>query len=114
MPFSGSVLLVIQQPESRESLLAKARRGDIVVIDVRPEAEYGAGHLPFARSLPLGELTKRLADLPSGKDIVAYCRGPFCLMSDEAVKLLRRRGYKAYKITDGVTEWRACGLPIEH
>lgn len=100
--------------ESRESLLAKARTGDIVVIDVRPEAEYTAGHLPFARSLPLAELEKRLADLPAGKEIVAYCRGPFCLMSDEAVKLLRQRGYTAHKITDGVTEWSAGGLPIEN
>ena len=100
--------------ESRESLLAKARSGDIVVIDVRPEAEYVAGHLPFARSLPLAELEKRLADLPAGKEIVAYCRGPFCLMSDEAVKLLRQRGYTAHKITDGVSEWSAGGLPIEN
>lgn len=99
--------------ESRASLLAKARRGDIVVIDVRPEAEYTAGHLPFARSLPLAELERRLADLPVGKEIVAYCRGPFCLMSDEAVKLLRLRGYTAHKISDGVTEWSASGLPIE-
>lgn len=100
--------------ESRASLLAKARSGDIVVIDVRPEAEYVAGHLPFARSLPLAELEKRLADLPADKEIVAYCRGPFCLMSDEAVKLLRQRGYTAHKITDGVTEWSAGGLPIEN
>lgn len=100
--------------ESRESLLAKARSGDIVVIDVRPEAEYAAGHLPFARSLPLAELERRLADLPAGKEVVAYCRGPFCLMSDEAVTLLRQRGYTAHKITDGVSEWSAGGLPIEN
>lgn len=100
--------------ESRESLLSKARSGDIVVIDVRPEAEFAAGHLPFARSLPLAELEKRLADLPADKEIVAYCRGPFCLMSDEAVKLLRLRGYTAHKINDGVTEWLAGGLPIEN
>lgn len=99
--------------ESRESLLAKARGGDIVVIDVRPEAEYEAGHLPFARSMPLGELEKRLAELPPGKEVVAYCRGPFCVMSDEAVAFLRTRGFSAHKITDGVTEWQAGGLPIE-
>ncbi|WP_232756727.1 rhodanese-like domain-containing protein, partial [Thauera phenolivorans] len=99
--------------ESRESLLAKARCGDIVVIDVRPESEYEAGHLPFARSMPLGELEKRLAELPAGKEVVAYCRGPFCVMSDEAVALLRTRGFSAHKITDGVTEWQAGGLPIE-
>jgi len=100
-------------PESLESLLAKARSGDIVVIDVRPEAEYVAGHLPFARSMPLGELEKRLAEPAGGKEVVAYCRGPFCVMSDEAVALLRERGFSAHKITDGVTEWRAGGLPVE-
>lgn len=100
--------------ESRESLLAKARSGDIVVIDVRPETEYAAGHLPCARSIPLAELEKRLADLPPDKEIVAYCRGPFCLMSDEAVKLLRQRGFTAHKISDGVTEWSAGGQPIEN
>lgn len=100
--------------ESRESLLAKARDGDIVVIDVRPEPEYASGHLPGARSMPLAELEKRLADLPAGKEIVAYCRGPYCLMSDEAVKLLRQRGYTAYKISDGVTEWSSTGLPLEN
>ena len=100
--------------ESRDSLLAKARSGDIVVIDVRPGTEFAAGHLPYASSMPLAELEKRLADLPVDKEIVAYCRGPFCLMSDEAVQLLRQRGYTAHKITDGVIEWRANGLPIEN
>ncbi len=99
--------------ESRESLLQKARRGEVIVIDVRPPSEYDAGHLPFARSMPLPELEKRLADLPSDSTIVAYCRGPFCLMSDEAVKLLRAKGFAATKITDGVSEWAAGGLPIE-
>lgn len=101
-------------PESRESLLAKARSGEIIVIDVRPAAEYHAGHLPAARSMPLAELEQRLADLPPGKTIVAYCRGPFCVMSDEAVALLRARGFSAHKITDGVAEWSAHGLPIAH
>ena len=99
--------------ESRESLLEKARQGEIVVIDVRPASEYNAGHLPFARSLPLGELEKRLADLPADRAIVAYCRGPFCLMSDEAVQLLRARGFVARKIRDGVSEWAASGLALE-
>jgi len=99
--------------ESRESLLQKARQGEIVVIDVRPASEFAAGHLPFARSMPLGELENRLADLPADCAIVAYCRGPFCLMSDEAVKLLRARGFAARKISDGVSEWAASGLPIE-
>lgn len=99
--------------ESRESLLAKARQGEVVVIDVRPASEFNAGHLPFARSLPLDELERRLADLPADRTIVAYCRGPFCLMSDEAVQLLRARGFTATKISDGVSEWAAVGLPIE-
>lgn len=99
--------------ESRESLLEKARDGEIVVIDVRPVSEFNAGHLPFARSLPLDELEKRLADLPADRTVVAYCRGPFCLMSDEAVQLLRARGFTATKISDGVSEWAAVGMPIE-
>lgn len=101
-------------PESRESLLQKARQGEVLVIDVRPPDEYDAGHLPFARSMPLSELEKRLADLPRDCNIVAYCRGPFCLMSDAAVKLLRANGFAATKITDGVSEWAASGLPIEN
>ena len=100
-------------PESRASLLDKARQGDIVVIDVRPEVEYLAGHLPFARSMPLSEIKQRLAELPAGKEIVAYCRGPYCLMSEEAVALLREKGLTARKIADGVAEWAAEGLPIE-
>jgi rhodanese-related sulfurtransferase len=98
--------------ESRASLLEKARQGEVIVIDVRPEVEYHAGHLPFARSMPLAEIERRLAELPPGKEIVAYCRGPFCLMSDEAVGLLREKGFRAQKITDGVAEWAAEGLPI--
>jgi DNA-binding transcriptional ArsR family regulator/rhodanese-related sulfurtransferase len=99
--------------ESRESLLQKARSGEVFVIDVRPPSEYDAGHLPFARSMPLAELEKRLAELPPDCAIVAYCRGPFCLISDEAVTLLRAKGFAATKITDGVSEWAASGLPIE-
>jgi len=99
--------------ESRESLLEKARQGDVVVIDVRPASEFEAAHLPFARSMPLGELEKRLTDLPMDRTIVAYCRGPFCVMSDEAVQLLRARGFTAKKIKDGVSEWAAGGLPLE-
>ncbi len=100
-------------PVDRTALLREAARGEVVVIDVRPEAEYAAGHLPFARSIPLAELKKRIAELPKDKAIVAYCRGPFCLMSEQAVKLLAQRGYQARKITDGVAEWQAAGLPLE-
>lgn len=100
-------------PESRMSLWERARDGDIIVIDVRPEAEYRIGHLPFARSMPLDELEKRLAELPTDKEIVAYCRGPFCLMSKDAATLLSKHGYRAQKIADGVPEWLAAGLPLE-
>ena len=99
--------------ESRASLLEKAREGEIIVIDVRSAAEYRAGHLPFARSMPLMEIEQRVAELPAGQEIVAYCRGPFCLMSEEAVRLLREKGLTARRITDGVAEWAAEGLPIE-
>ncbi len=99
--------------ETRLSLLDKVRQGDVVVLDVRPEAEYQSGHLPHARSIPVSELKRRLAELPKDKEIVAYCRGPFCLMSAEAVALLKKRGYRARKIGDGVAEWAAAGLPIE-
>lgn len=99
--------------ETRLGLLEKARRGDVVVIDVRPPEEYETGHLPFARSMPLTEIKQRLAELPADKEIVAYCRGPFCLMSAEAIKLLGEHGYQARKIADGIPEWMAAGLPVE-
>ena len=99
--------------ENREALLRKARRGDVVVLDVRPSDEYEQQHLPFARSLPLAQLRARLAELPKDKPIVAYCRGPFCVMSGEAVKLLAKRGFRVSKLADGVSEWMAAGLPLE-
>lgn len=97
----------------REQLLDRARSGDVVVIDVRPLREYETARLPFARSMPIEELERRISELPKDKEIVAYCRGPFCLLSNEAVALLRSRGYHARKITDGVAEWQSAGLPIE-
>jgi rhodanese-related sulfurtransferase/DNA-binding transcriptional ArsR family regulator len=96
----------------RKDLLAQAKRGEVVVLDVRPPEEFDTAHLPFARSVPLAELAHRLSELPRDVDIVAYCRGPFCLMSDEAVKLLREHGYRARKTFDGVSEWQAAGLPL--
>jgi rhodanese-related sulfurtransferase/DNA-binding transcriptional ArsR family regulator len=96
----------------RKELLAQAKRGELIVLDVRPAEEFDTAHLPFARSVPLPELAQRLAELPRDVEIVAYCRGPFCLMSDEAVKLLRERGYRARKSFDGVSEWQAAGLPL--
>ena len=96
----------------RKDLMAQAKRGDVIVLDVRPAEEYDTAHLPYARSMPLTELSHRLAELPRRAEIVAYCRGPFCLMSDEAVKLLKQRGFKARKTFDGVSEWQAAGLPL--
>ena len=101
------------QGEHRDTLLRKARRGEVVVLDVRPRSEFDELHLPFARSLPLSELRARLAELPRHKPIVAYCRGPFCLMSEEAVTLLAKRGFKVSRLADGVSEWLAAGLPLE-
>lgn len=97
----------------RASILEKASTGEIVVLDVRPQEEFAVAHLPHARSLPVGELKKRLAELPKDVPVVAYCRGPFCLMAKEAVELLRKKGYRAFHLTDGVAEWRALGLPVE-
>ena len=99
--------------QSRRTLMDKARRGEVVVIDVRPLDEYLAGHLPYARSLPLAELRQRLAELPAGREVVAYCRGPFCLFAHEAVDLLREHGLAASRIADGPPEWAAAGMPVE-
>ncbi|MBK8064982.1 MAG: metalloregulator ArsR/SmtB family transcription factor [Betaproteobacteria bacterium] len=96
----------------RAELLEMARSGKVVVIDVRPREEYDAAHLPYARSMPLAELEQRLSELPKSRQIVAYCRGPYCLLSDEAVALLGARGYRVRKIFDGVSEWQAAGLPV--
>jgi rhodanese-related sulfurtransferase/DNA-binding transcriptional ArsR family regulator len=96
----------------REALVAQARSGEVIVIDVRPRSEYDQAHLPFARSMPAAELEQRLSELPKHRQIVAYCRGPFCMLSDEALQLLRAKGYQASKILDGVSEWRAAGLPL--
>ncbi len=98
---------------TRAELLEQARQGDVVVIDVRPPSEYATAHLPYALSIPMADLGERLAELPLNKDIVAYCRGPFCLLADEALDLLLARGYRARKIHEGVSEWLAAGLPIE-
>lgn len=108
---------MVAQPDKlssvdREALLAQAKSGDVIVIDVRPQSEYDQAHLPFARSMPVAELEQRLSELPKQRQIVAYCRGPFCMLSDEALKLLRAKGYKASKILDGVSEWGAAGLPL--
>jgi DNA-binding transcriptional ArsR family regulator/rhodanese-related sulfurtransferase len=99
-------------PIGGRALMAQAKRGSVVVIDVRPEPEYRSGHLPFARSIPLTELRARLAEIPRGKPVVAYCRGPFCLMARDAVALMAKSGLKASRLEDGVAEWRSRGLPL--
>jgi len=94
-------------------LLERLRKGLVTVLDVRPAEEFAAGHVPGAVNIPLHELEKRLRLLPKRKEVVAYCRGPFCLMSFEAVELLRKRGLRARRLQDGMPEWRAAGLPVE-
>ena len=94
-------------PSYRESLMKAARKGEVVVLDVRPVDEYLTAHLPFARSIPLGELRHRLDELPKDRPIVAYCRGPYCLMAPDAVALLKDEGYSAHLLRDGVAEWAA-------
>ncbi|MBN9428130.1 MAG: ArsR family transcriptional regulator [Burkholderiales bacterium] len=96
----------------RAEILRRAATGEVIVLDVRPQEEFAVAHLPHARSLPLGELRKRIAGLPKNVPVVAYCRGPFCLMAKDAAELLRKKGYQAFHLTDGVAEWRARGLPV--
>jgi rhodanese-related sulfurtransferase/predicted transcriptional regulator len=101
------------QPVTREELTRRLRDGDdLVVLDVRPAAEYAAGHLPGAVSIPVGELRRRLAELPGEREIVAYCRGPYCAFAHEAVGLLREEGYAARRLEDGLPEWQAAGLAV--
>jgi rhodanese-related sulfurtransferase/DNA-binding transcriptional ArsR family regulator len=99
-------------PVGGKELLAQAKRGDVIVIDVRPETEYQTAHLPHARSIPLAELRTRLGEIPKDKPVVAYCRGPFCMMAIEAIGFLAKKGFKAARLEDGVAEWRARGLPL--
>ena len=98
---------------SRDELLQQTRAGLVTVLDVRPPDEFALGHLPGAVNIPLRELEARLADLDPSQEIVAYCRGPYCVLSYEAVAALRTKGFKARRLEDGFPEWRAAGLPIE-
>jgi rhodanese-related sulfurtransferase/DNA-binding MarR family transcriptional regulator len=93
-------------------LAARVRRGDVVVVDVRPTPEYAAGHIAGARSIPIDQLRRHLRQLPKDVDVVAYCRGPYCVFADDAVRALTRRGFHARRLTDGFPEWRRAGLPI--
>lgn len=96
-----------------DELLRRLDRGDAVILDVRPGAEYAGGHLPGAIHIPLEELTERLAELPRDREIVAYCRGQYCVLAHDAVRLLTAHGLHARRTTDGVLEWRVAGLPID-
>ncbi|MDB6161379.1 MAG: Transcriptional regulator, ArsR family [Gammaproteobacteria bacterium] len=98
---------------SGKELMQRVRNGDVTVLDVRPEDEYHAGHIPGARSVPVSELRKRLAELPKNREIVAYCRGPQCVMAIEAVELLRKKGFRAHRMEEGVIDWRARGWRVE-
>jgi rhodanese-related sulfurtransferase len=100
------------EPVDRKALLKKVRRGEVTVLDVRPAEEYRAGHLPAALSIPLQELPRRLSKLPRGREIVAYCRGPYCVLAVAAVELLRAQGFRAARLEEGVQDWRALGLPL--
>src|SRR6266478_7996093 len=102
------------EPVSRKELLRRMREGLVTVIDTRPAEEFAAGHLRGALNVPLHELKRRLRGLPSDQEIVAYCRGPYCVLSYEAVAELRKRGFKAFRLEDGYPEWKAAGLPTEN
>lgn len=97
---------------SQKELAARLRRGDLVVFDVRPEPEFRAGHITGARSVPLSELRRSLRALPKGAEVVAYCRGRYCVYADDAVRELARRGYRASRLEDGFPEWKRAGLPV--
>jgi ArsR family transcriptional regulator len=101
------------EPVSRLELMNRLKAGLVTVLDVRPADEFALGHLPGAINIPLGELKKRLAGLDPKQEIVAYCRGPYCVLSYEAVALLRARGFKVRRLEDGLPEWRAAGLPVD-
>jgi ArsR family transcriptional regulator len=101
------------EPVAADELVARLREESVVLLDVRPEDEYGLGHLPGALNIPLRELEQRLSELPRRREIVAYCRGPYCVLSFEAVAALRARGFKVRRLEEGFPEWKAAGLPIE-
>ena len=101
------------EPVTTVELRERLATGETILLDVRPTDEYRAGHLPGALSIPIDELEARLEELPAGAQVVAYCRGPYCALSDRAVKLLTRRGRTAHRLREGVPDWRSEGLPVE-
>ncbi len=101
------------EPVAMEELWRRIQDQEVTVIDVRPPEEYGHAHLPGAISVPLPELMERLKEIPSGRRVVAYCRGPYCVLSAEAVRLLRESGYQAGRMTEGIPDWKNAGFPVE-
>jgi rhodanese-related sulfurtransferase len=100
------------EPVTLKELRRRVRDGDTTLIDVRPAEEYRAGHIPGALSIPVNQLKRRLPEIPKGREVVAYCRGPYCMYSVEAVEILRKKGYKARRADEGLPDWRASGLPV--
>ena len=96
----------------RDELARRLKRREVLVLDVRPHAEFAAGHIAGARSLPVGELRRQLRSLPKSNEVVAYCRGPYCVYADDAVRELRRKGFRARRLIDGFPEWKRAGLPV--
>jgi len=101
------------EPVTFKELRRLIREGDVTVVDVRPTEEYEAGHIPGAISVPAATLKRRLSDIPKGREVIAYCRGRYCVYSLEAVTLLRKHGYRARRAHDGMPDWKAAGLPVE-
>lgn len=101
------------EPIGRDELVDRVQSGTVLVLDVRPTDEYRAGHIPGAISVPLDQIERRLKDLPPEREVVAYCRGPYCVLAFEAVEILRARGRRARRLVDGFPEWRAAGLPVD-
>lgn len=101
------------EPVSRGDLVDRLKQGLVTVLDLRPQDEFEAGAVPSAINIPLGDLERRLRELPRGQEVVAYCRGPYCVLSFEAVSLLREHGFTARRLEDGFPEWQAAGLPVD-
>jgi rhodanese-related sulfurtransferase len=102
----------VMEPVDSEDLLERVRRGEVTVLDVRPSEEYRAAHIPGALSIPLDDLERRLGELPRDREVVAYCRGPYCVLAVEAVEVLKAHGFRAVRLEDGVPDWRARGFEV--